>query len=155
MNMFGVLKYTINMEHRTPLIVRQDKQEPQGINNMEAQSRSCVAGSISSSLRRYLAGTRASERTELNTAAPIYSLEPSLPTSITTVHNEMSTVVRCRGRVWPIAQHPVVSVIHSKICLPSTLLENYPYIPGLIFHLYRVLFPPIQMNEFVPVGATN
>jgi hypothetical protein len=71
MNMFGVLKYTINMEHRTPLIVRQDKQEPQGINNMEAQSivrqdkqepqginnmeaqsRSCVAGSISSSLRR-------------------------------------------------------------------------------------------------------
>jgi hypothetical protein len=48
------------VEHRTHPAVRQDKQAPQGISDMEAQPHSCVTGSILSPLCCYLAGTRAS-----------------------------------------------------------------------------------------------
>jgi hypothetical protein len=49
------------VEHMTHPAVRQDKQAPQEIKDMEAQPHSCVTGSISSPLCCYLAGTRASK----------------------------------------------------------------------------------------------
>jgi hypothetical protein len=37
----------------------------------------------------------------------------------------------------------------------NTLLEDHTYIPGLIFYLYRVFLPTVQVEAFVPVGATT
>jgi hypothetical protein len=44
---------------------------------------------------------------------------------------------------------------HHELRTTKTLLENHTYIPGLIFHLYLVFCPPVQMMTFVPIGATN
>jgi hypothetical protein len=45
-----------------------------------------------------------------------HPLEPSLPTSITTVHTELAAVIRRRGQVRPTAQHPVVFCLLSPCC---------------------------------------
>jgi hypothetical protein len=45
-------------------------------------------------------------------------------------------------------------VIASVNYIPA-LLENRIYITGLIFHLYQVFIPPVQISSFVQVGATN
>jgi hypothetical protein len=37
----------------------------------------------------------------------------------------------------------------------TPLLENRAFVPGTIFHLYRVFLPPAQMMAFVPFEATN
>jgi hypothetical protein len=45
-------------------------------------------------------------------------------------------------------------VVLASFSRLHSLLENQTFVSGLIFHLYWVFFPSVQMRAFVPVGAT-
>jgi hypothetical protein len=57
--------------------------------------------------------------------------------------------------VCPHVRHVLLFNKMGAIREEYSLLENRTFVPGTIFHLYRVFLAPVEITTFVPDGSTT